>query len=98
MIILLATWFKKDQTYQHFSSACKISFRISSAYSNPTEIRIRPGVIFTSNLSSSVSLPCVVPQIIVLYWSWDKYTPALNFNKAIEENFPANKLKEMIDK
>jgi hypothetical protein len=36
--------------------------------------------------------------LIVLYWSWDKNSAALNFNKAMEENFPVDKLKEMIDK
>jgi hypothetical protein len=43
-------------------------------------------------------LPRYVPQLIVLYWSWDKNGPALNFKNEFEENFPIEKLKAMIDK
>jgi hypothetical protein len=42
------------------SSAWRISSRISCAFSSPTEIRIRPGVIPTFARSASVSLACVV--------------------------------------
>jgi hypothetical protein len=45
-----------------------------------------------------MNLPGYVPQLIVLYWSWDKNTPCLNFKKQLEENFPVDQLKAMIDK
>jgi hypothetical protein len=55
-------------------------------------------MVFINNDYFDLRLPRYVPQLIVLYWSWDKNGAALNFNKALEENFPLNKLKEMIDK
>ena len=44
---------------KNYFNACKISFKISSLFSKPTEIRINPGVIPTANLSSSDNLQCV---------------------------------------
>jgi hypothetical protein len=46
----------------------------------------------------NMQLPKYVPQIIMLYWQWDNSAPAENFKKQIEENFPIDKLKAMIDK
>lgn len=42
--------------YLLFSMACRISALMSSICSKPTEIRISPGVMPTTALSSSVSL------------------------------------------
>ena len=44
------------------------------------------------------NLPRYSPQMIVLYWSWDKNTPCQDFKKQLEENFPVDQLKAMIDK
>ncbi len=44
------------------------------------------------------NLPRYVPQMIVLYWSWDKSGAFQYFKKQLEENFPVDKLKAMIDK
>lgn len=46
----------------------------------------------------NMKLPSYSPQFIVLEWRWEKNTPGYNFKKQIEENFPVEKLKEMIDK
>jgi hypothetical protein len=43
-------------------------------------------------------LPRYVPQLIVLYWEWDNNIPGLNFKKQMEDNFPIEQLKAMIDK
>lgn len=51
---------RRNDDYPAFSNACSISLKISAAYSRPAEMRISPGVIPTDNLSSSVSLECVV--------------------------------------
>ncbi len=45
-----------------------------------------------------LNLPRYVPQLIVLYWSWDKNTPCQNFKRQLEDNFPIEQLKAMIDK
>ena len=55
-------------------------------------------MVFINNDYFNLQLPRYAPQLIVLYWSWDKYSAGVNFNKAMEENFQVNKLKEMIDK
>ena len=55
-------------------------------------------MVFINTDYFNLKLPRYVPQLIVLYWSWDKNGPALNFQKEFEENFPIAKLKEMIDK
>jgi hypothetical protein len=44
-----------------------------------------------------LNLPRYVPQLIVLYWSWDKAAPFQDFKKQLEENFPVEQLKAMID-
>jgi len=43
-------------------------------------------------------LPAYVPQVFVLSWMWDKEKWGVDLKKAIEENFPIERLKEMIDK
>ena len=43
-------------------------------------------------------LPGYVPQLFVLEWNWGKLKLAADFRKAIEENFPIEKLQAMIDK
>jgi hypothetical protein len=43
-------------------------------------------------------LPRYVPQFIVLYWFYGNHPVNLKIAKAIEENFPVEKLKMLIDK
>jgi hypothetical protein len=43
-------------------------------------------------------LPPYVPQFFFLSWSWQDYPSVIKFGKAINENFPIEKLQEMIDK
>jgi hypothetical protein len=43
-------------------------------------------------------LPRYVPQLIQLYWSYEKSPPSIHFKNQFEENFPLEKLKAMIDK
>lgn len=43
-------------------------------------------------------LPNYVPQIFILSWSWSDKPYGIKFKTAIEENFPIEKLKAMIDK
>lgn len=44
------------------------------------------------------ALPRYVPQFMVLYWKWGQDPPSLKFAKQLEENFPVEKLKALIDK
>ncbi len=46
----------------------------------------------------NMALPRYVPQFIVLYWKWGQDPPSLKFAKEMEENFPIEKLKLLIDK
>ncbi|MFI5186842.1 MAG: hypothetical protein ACHQF0_08970 [Chitinophagales bacterium] len=46
----------------------------------------------------NMKLPSYSPQFIVLEWRWEKNIQGFTFKKQIEENFPVEKLKEMIDK
>jgi hypothetical protein len=43
-------------------------------------------------------LPAYVPQLFVLSWMWGKEKWETDFRNAIKENFPIEKLQEMIDK
>lgn len=43
-------------------------------------------------------LPKHVPQILVLYWSWNDWEPQKKIAKIVEESFPIEKLEAMIDK
>ena len=43
-------------------------------------------------------LPAYVPQFFILSWSWGKEKWETDFRKAIEENFPIERLQAMIDK
>lgn len=45
-----------------------------------------------------LNLPRYSPQMIVLYWGWDKNPPCQDFKKQLEDNFPVDQLKAMIDK
>jgi hypothetical protein len=44
----------------NYCNACKMSFRMSSLFSSPAEIRIIPGVMPAANLSSLLSFAWVV--------------------------------------
>src|SRR5437762_8012038 len=43
-------------------------------------------------------LPVYVPQFFFVSWSWNNSPSEVKFGKAINENFPIEKLQEMIDK
>ena len=43
-------------------------------------------------------LPVYVPQFFFVSWSWNNYPSVVKFGKAINENFPIEKLQAMIDK
>jgi hypothetical protein len=43
-------------------------------------------------------LSAYIPQLFVLSWSWGTKKWETDFRKAIEENFPVERLREMIDK
>ncbi|HWJ90838.1 MAG TPA: hypothetical protein VNR87_06985 [Flavisolibacter sp.] len=43
-------------------------------------------------------LPAYVSQLIVLKWSWEENAAGRYYKKRIEENFPLDKLREMIDR
>ena len=55
-------------------------------------------IVFVNNEYFNTKLPGYVPQLIVLYWQWDKNTPAQYFKKQLEENFSVDKLKAMLEK
>ena len=55
-------------------------------------------MVVVNNDYFKTSLPRYAPQMIVLYWSWDKNGPCQDFKKQLEENFPVDQLKAMIDK
>jgi len=46
----------------------------------------------------NLKLPRYIPQVIMLFWQWDNSSAALNFKKQVEENFPIDKLKALLDK
>ena len=43
-------------------------------------------------------LPNHVPQLFIFSWNWNKDPYGMRFKNAIEENFPIEKLKALIDK
>ena len=43
-------------------------------------------------------LPAYIPQLFVLSWMWGTKKWEADFRKTIEEKFPVEKLREMIDK
>jgi hypothetical protein len=43
-------------------------------------------------------LPVYVPQFFLVFWSWQNFPSVIKFGKAINENFPIEKLQAMIDK
>jgi hypothetical protein len=46
----------------------------------------------------NTSLPKYIPQLLVVYWSWDKNKPGMYFNEQIEKHFDFNALQNMLDK
>ena len=55
-------------------------------------------IVLINTAYFNMQLPRYAPQFMVLYWRSDKNAPSQNFKKQFEENFPVDKLKEMIDK
>ena len=45
-----------------------------------------------------MALPKYVPQLLTVFWSWDKGKAEENFKNQLEANFNFSALKEMIDK
>jgi len=43
-------------------------------------------------------LPNYVPQVLVLYWSWNDWEPQKYINTIMEKNFPVERLQAMIDR
>jgi len=43
-------------------------------------------------------LPMYVPQFFVISWRWSDYAMHRAYEKILEEEFPLEKLREMIDK
>ncbi len=43
-------------------------------------------------------LPKYIPQLLVVYWSWNNDKPGIYFSEQIEKHFNFNSIKEMIDK
>ena len=69
-------------TFQHFSTPDQGGREL---------VRLNPDYFNTA-------LPKYIPQLLVVYWSWDKNKPGIYFNEQIEKHFDFNALKEMIDK
>jgi len=46
----------------------------------------------------SNDLPKYIPQLFVMKWHCGEWKPLMDVCKAIEENFPIEKLQAMIDK
>lgn len=55
-------------------------------------------IVFINYDYFNLKLPRYVPQMIVLYLQWDPNPAALNFKKQMDENFPLDQLKSLIDK
>ncbi len=55
-------------------------------------------IVSVNNDYFNLKLPRYVPQMIVLYWQWDKSASSQNFKKQIEDNFSIDQLKALIDK
>ena len=54
-------------------------------------VRLNPGYF-------DIAQPKYIPQLFIVYWSWDDTKPANYWRTEIEKNFNFNALKEMIDK
>jgi hypothetical protein len=63
-----------------------------------TEERGGRMVVLVNTGYFNMQLPRYAAQFMVLYWSWDKNAPAQRFKSQFEENFPIDKLREMVDK
>lgn len=46
----------------------------------------------------NMTLPKYIPQLLIVYWSWDDKKPSNQWRTQIEKDFNFNVLKEMIDK
>jgi hypothetical protein len=46
----------------------------------------------------NITLPKYIPQLLIVYWSWDDKKPSNQWRTQIEKDFNFNALKEMIDK
>ena len=55
-------------------------------------------IVFINTDYFNLRLPRYVPQFIALYWQWGNDSTAQNFKTQLEENFPLDKLKALIDK
>jgi hypothetical protein len=55
-------------------------------------------IVLINTAYFNMQLPRYAPQFMVLYWRSQNNAPSQNFKKQFEENFPVDKLKEMIDK
>ena len=55
-------------------------------------------IVSVNNEYFNLKLPGYTPQMIVLYWQWDNSRAAQSFKKQLEENFPVDILKALIDK
>ncbi len=69
-------------TFKHFSTAEQGGREL---------VRLNPDYFNTA-------LPKYIPQLLVVYWSWDKNKPGVFFKEQIEKNFDFNALKNMLDK
>jgi hypothetical protein len=60
----------------------------------------QPGIKLISFTAKyfNTALPRYLPQFIILYWQWGQDAPSLKFAKEMEDNFPVEKLKALIDK
>ena len=74
--------FENLLTFKHFSTAEQGGREL---------VRLNPDYFNTA-------LPKYIPQLLVVYWSWDKNKPGVYFSEQIEKHFDFNALKEMIDK
>jgi hypothetical protein len=55
-------------------------------------------MVVVNNEYFKLNMPRYIPQFIVMYWSWDKNGPCQDFKNQLEDNFPIDQLKAMIDK
>lgn len=69
-------------TFKHFSTADLGGREL---------VRLNPDYFNTA-------LPKYIPQILVVYWSWDKGKPGEYFRDQIETHFDFNALKNLLDK
>ncbi|HEY6063558.1 MAG TPA: hypothetical protein VIV35_08115, partial [Chitinophagaceae bacterium] len=54
-------------------------------------VRLNPGYF-------DITLPRYVPQLLIVYWSWDDKKSTNYWRTLVEKNFNFTALKEMLDK